>query len=141
MLNKIFVVILTVLITVSAFSAYGRVISGCSEQSCCCSGMAMTGKVEAGQTDKYLKIESAKACCCGGVTGSTCSLMMVVPLEKIGWAFSSNRIDPFFSTLSAIMSTVDVDNYSQLTFRLEITSNEPHPGSPPIYLSSMSFLC
>ena len=141
MIHKISAVALTVLIILSTFSAYGTVLSDCADQPCCCAGMAMAGEMEADQTDRVLRIESAKVCCCGDVNGSTCSLSTMVPMEKIEWALSSNRIDPSFSAPIGIVSMVDAEPNPALSSQAEVTSERSHPGSPPIYLASMSFLC
>ena len=141
MIQRFTAIILTVLISINAFAAYGTVPSNCSDQSCCCAGMAMTAKMEAGQADKYLKMGSGMGCCCGDDPGSTCSLTMMGPLEKMEWALSSNRIDPSLSTPSIIASTKEIDKYLPLTSRSDIMSDTLRAGSPPIYLSSMSFLC
>lgn len=141
MIHKISAVTLTVLIVISTFSAYGTVLSDCTDQPCCCAGMVMAGEMEAGQTHTDLNIESAEECCCGDVTGRHCSLSTMVPMEKIEWALSSTRIEPSYSAPSVIVSMVDVDNNPASISKAEVTSEKTHPGSPPIYLASMSFIC
>ncbi len=140
MSHKIISVILTLLISVSSLSAYSSVLSGCKDRSCCC-GAAMVGMMEAGQREIDTKFQTLKGCCCGDVTGSACSLTTVLHLEKIGWALSSNRVDLSESNLSGIVSITDLSKDSQVFFQSETGAEATHPCFPPIYLSSMSFLC
>jgi len=142
MLHKIFTALLTVLIAVSSLSAYALVLGDCPDSACCCcQGAAMAGKMETGQTDNDTKIQTANKCCCEDADGKTCSLTTVTPLEQIGWALLSHRFDPSFDTLSGITSIDDGRNDSDLILHRAAMPDVVHPGSPPIYLSAMSFLC
>ena len=142
MFHRILSVLLTVLIAVSSLSAYALVLSNCPEPSCCCcQGAAMDGKEETGHTDNDLKIKAVKNCCCGGTDGKTCSLTTVIPLKHIGWALLSHRFDSSFDALPGITSIDDGRNDSNIVFHTLPRSDVIHPGSPPIYLIGMSFLC
>jgi hypothetical protein len=101
----------------------------------------MTGKMETGQTASDLKLKTVNTCCCEDGDGKTCSLTTVTPLKHIGWALLSHRIDPSFDTLSGITSLDGGRNDSDLIYHEATMPVVIHPGSPPIYLSAMSFLC
>lgn len=140
MIHKITAISLTFLITVSAFSAYGVALRGCPDPFCCCQGAAMTGKMVSGQTDREMKMQAVKGCCCGEGAGDTCSLKTVAPVEKIGWALLPHRFDPPAFNLSGMISMADTYNDSLATFHSDSRSEDTHPDSPPIYLTAMSFL-
>ena len=142
MIQKILAAMLTVLIAVNALAAYGTILGNCQEQSCCCAGMSMTGPAEAGQADdKDLKIQSIKGCCCGAAAAGTCGLTAVVSVETIGWALLNNRMDPFCYNLAGMVATDERLHDSAIIFP-EAAGYDASPwGSPPMYLSAMSFLC
>jgi len=142
MFHRMLSVLLTVLIAVSSLSAYALVRSNCPELSCCCcQGAAMAEKSETGQTDNKLKTKAVNKCCCGDGDGNTCSLTTVTPLKHMGWALLSHRFDPPFDALSGITTIDDGHNDSNIVFHTLPRSDVIHPGSPPIYLIGMSFLC
>jgi len=142
MIHKIFAIIMAVMITVSSISAYALAHSDCPEPSCCCcQGAAMAGKVTTDHAGNDLKIKAVNTCCCGDGDGKTCSLTTVTPLKNIGWALLAHRFDPSFDILSGIIFMDDGGNESDIVLHTAARGDVIHPGSPPIYLSAMSFLC
>jgi hypothetical protein len=132
---------MTVMIAVSSLSAYALAYGDCPEPSCCCWGAAMDVKGETGHTGNELRIKADKGCCCGDADAKTCSLTTLAPFGTIGWALSTHRFDPSFDILSCIAPMNDGGDESAIVCHPSTGFDVIHPGSPPIYLSAMSFLC
>ena len=142
MIHKILTGMLTLLITISGFSAYGTVLNDCHDPTCCCCQTAgKAAEMETGQNENRLKIQAPMGCCCGEAAGSTCSLKTLAPFEKIGWALSPNRLDLPFFNLCVEVSMDDARFGPRAIFQASATPETAHQSSPHIYLSAMSFLC
>ena len=126
---------LVVLISVSPLAANSVILAGCPDRSCCCNGAALAGHAE-----DTARIQSLHSCCCNDVAGNNCSLTTVVASENIYWALSPNRVDPPSYGFINFISIDDTPLVPQANFRTDAVGEVILQGSPPIYLSSMSFL-
>ncbi|MEN8246236.1 MAG: hypothetical protein ABFS43_15205 [Thermodesulfobacteriota bacterium] len=133
---RVIVAVLTVVISVSPLAANSVIPADCPDRSCCCNGAA-----GAGHAENTVRIQALHSCCCNDVAGSNCSLTTVVPSENIYWALSPNRVDPPSYGFLSFISIDDTPLVPPANFRTDAVGDVIHQGSPPIYLSSMSFLC
>ena len=129
--------ILTVVIIVSPLAANNLISADCPDRFCCCNSADMAGHAE-----NTVRIQVLQSCCCGDAADTSCSLTTAVPSESICWALSPSRVDPPSYSFLSFINIDDTPLAPQANFRTDAVGGDAiHQGSPPIYLSSMSFLC
>lgn len=135
-ITRVMAAVLTVVIIVSPLTANSVIPANCQERSCCCNDAAMASYAE-----NTVSVQVLHGCCCNDVAGGNCSLTTVVPSESIYLALSPSRVDPPFYSFLSFISIDDAPLAPQANIRTDAVGDTIHQGSPPIYLSSMSFLC
>ena len=133
--SKIVAAVMIVLLAASTAAVPGEGVSSCPDRSCCCGAYAPDGHQDHAKVHRLLR-----ACCCQA-SGGTCSIKEKQPINPMGLTLPSFRTEPTV-LLTVGPGQSDTGAKAAATFPLSIIDDAVvPPGSPPTYLTLMSFLC
>lgn len=136
MYTRLIALILTVVFTASSLAGTVVLAADCMDHPCCCHSPAM-----AGHTQMTTMIRSVNGCCCQQAGEMPCTLTKALPSENNSWAVLPKRPQAPFPNISDPVSTVGILDTFAISFAPTLTRQAISSGSPPIYRSTMSFLC
>ena len=136
MREKTVALIMLLLLAVSSFTVYGGAVTACPEGGCCCVAGAAGGDRNA------LPALRAQSTCCCGEGLPACSIRTAPSLDRTAWVLRSQRAEmsapmPAGPARAGLLIPASMAS-SPIANALDIVN---HPGTPPTYLSVMSFLC
>ena len=132
---------MALLMLAGSLQANGWIPADCADRSCCRHTAPMAETMQAGQTESRAWMQPQNCCYCENDAGPACNLTRLIPQAKIGWALSSQRVDPSAPGLPSVLC-LDNPFFPKGAAALFYSQDDTlHPASPPTYLSVMSFLC
>lgn len=128
--------IMTVVMALSPLVASGIANTGCWDHVCNCHVPDMIGH----EVDSMMVL-SLKDCCCRTAGNTPCSLTTSAPSPNFGWALSPKRIEAPSFHVCGVFEIVDLFGILDKYYSPDVEGHRLPAGTPPIYLSVMSFLC